>query len=125
MRRMWPWWAIRMSARSAAVARAPRLLAWIGGGGRNGRRHGPDLRGPMTIGSFGGLGPGPTAVIVVARFVPTAVAFARGVPNKGSVLVMNLVLGWTVGGGVSLAMAARSDQPRPHMRAVRPCREAP
>ncbi|MFI6861220.1 superinfection immunity protein [Streptomyces sp. NPDC050421] len=51
---------------------------------------------------------------VVAYFVPTLVAFSRGVPNKGSVLVLNLFLGWTlVGWVVSLAMAARSQQPGP------------
>ncbi|MFJ6464241.1 superinfection immunity protein [Streptomyces sp. NPDC091387] len=48
--------------------------------------------------------------------MPTVVAFARGVPNKGSVLVLNLFLGWTVLGWiVSLAMAARSTQPRPYV----------
>lgn len=48
-------------------------------------------------------------VIVLAYFIPTAVAFGRGVPNKGSVLVVNLFLGWSVVGWViALAMAARS-----------------
>ena len=51
---------------------------------------------------------------LVVYFVPTLVAFARGVPNKGSVLVVNLFLGWTlVGWVVSLAMAARTAQPGP------------
>ncbi|RKN37481.1 superinfection immunity protein [Streptomyces hoynatensis] len=45
----------------------------------------------------------------VLYFVPTAVAFARGVRNAGSVLVVNLFLGWTfLGWVVALAMAARS-----------------
>ncbi|MEU8698434.1 superinfection immunity protein [Streptomyces sp. NPDC048680] len=55
-------------------------------------------------------------VILFVYFVPTVVAFARGVPNKGSVLVLNLFLGWTVVGWVvSLAMAVRSSQPRPYV----------
>lgn len=53
-------------------------------------------------------------VAVLVYFVPTVVAFSRGVPNKGSVLVLNLFLGWTlVGWVVALAMAARSAQQRP------------
>ncbi|MFE9855676.1 superinfection immunity protein [Streptomyces sp. NPDC005780] len=47
-------------------------------------------------------------------FVPAVVAFSRGVPNKGSVLVLNLFLGWTlVGWVVALAMAARSAEQGP------------
>ncbi|WP_406096246.1 superinfection immunity protein [Streptomyces sp. NBC_01013] len=48
---------------------------------------------------------------LLAYFVPTVVAFSRGVPNKGSVLVVNLFLGWTlVGWVVAMAMAVRSAQ---------------
>ncbi|MFE9816730.1 superinfection immunity protein [Streptomyces sp. NBC_00236] len=48
-------------------------------------------------------------VAALVYFVPAVVAFSRGVPNKGSVLVLNLFLGWTlVGWVVALAMAARS-----------------
>ncbi|NED88858.1 superinfection immunity protein [Streptomyces sp. SID11233] len=55
-------------------------------------------------------------VIVLAYFVPTVVAFTRGVSNSGSVFVLNLFLGWTlVGWVVALAMAARSTEPRPRM----------
>uniref|UniRef100_A0AAU2VUL1 Superinfection immunity protein n=1 Tax=Streptomyces sp. NBC_00008 TaxID=2903610 RepID=A0AAU2VUL1_9ACTN len=55
-------------------------------------------------------------VIVLAYFVPTVVAFARGVSNSGSILVLNLFLGWTlVGWVVALAMAARSTAPRTRM----------
>ncbi|MFJ6385087.1 superinfection immunity protein [Kitasatospora sp. NPDC092039] len=37
----------------------------------------------------------------------------RGVPNRGSVIVVNVFLGWTVLGWiVALAMAARSGPPR-------------
>ncbi|WP_234313892.1 superinfection immunity protein [Streptomyces sp. NBRC 109706] len=51
-------------------------------------------------------------------FVPTIIAFARGVRNAGSVLVVNLFLGWTlVGWVVALAMAARStDRGSPYPR---------
>lgn len=46
--------------------------------------------------------------------MPTLVAFSRGVPNKGSALVVNLFLGWTlVGWAVSPARAARAAQPGP------------
>jgi Superinfection immunity protein/Protein of unknown function (DUF2510) len=42
-------------------------------------------------------------------FLPTIIGAVRKVPNVGSVLVLNLFLGWTlVGWVVSLAMAARS-----------------
>ncbi|MEU1466988.1 superinfection immunity protein [Streptomyces sp. NPDC005761] len=52
-------------------------------------------------------------VAALVYFVPAVVAFSRGVPNKGSVLVLNLFLGWTlVGWIVALAMAARSTQQR-------------
>ncbi|MFJ4899931.1 MULTISPECIES: superinfection immunity protein [unclassified Streptomyces] len=55
-------------------------------------------------------------LIVAAYFVPTVVAFARGVSNSGSVFVLNLFLGWTVVGWVvALAMAVRSTQPRTQM----------
>ncbi|WP_328866808.1 superinfection immunity protein [Streptomyces sp. NBC_00341] len=53
---------------------------------------------------------------MLAYFVPTVVAFTRGVSNSGSVFVLNLFLGWTlVGWVVALAMAARSTEPRPRM----------
>ncbi|MDT5075767.1 MAG: hypothetical protein QOJ80_404 [Mycobacterium sp.] len=45
----------------------------------------------------------------IAYWIPTIVALIRNVPNKGSVIVINLFLGWTiVGWVVALAMAARS-----------------
>lgn len=53
-------------------------------------------------------------VAALVYFIPAVVAFSRGVPNKGSVLVLNLFLGWTlVGWVVALAMAARSAPPGP------------
>ncbi len=48
-------------------------------------------------------------VLFVPYFLPTIIAVVRHVPNVGSVLVVNLLLGWTlVGWVVALAMAARS-----------------
>jgi hypothetical protein len=46
---------------------------------------------------------------IAAYFAPTITALARKVPNRGSVIVVNLLLGWTVVGWVvALAMACRS-----------------
>lgn len=46
-------------------------------------------------------------------FIPTIVAGIRKVPNLGSVIVINLFLGWTlIGWVVALAMAARSLPPQ-------------
>lgn len=46
---------------------------------------------------------------IVAYWAPTIVAASRHVPNRGSVIVINLFLGWTVIGWViALAMACRS-----------------
>lgn len=46
-------------------------------------------------------------------FIPVIVAGIRKVPNLGSVIVINLFLGWTlVGWVVALAMAARSQPPQ-------------
>jgi len=50
---------------------------------------------------------------VAAYFLPTIVAIMRKVPNVGSVIVLNMLLGWTfVGWVISMAMACRS-QPSP------------
>jgi TRAP-type C4-dicarboxylate transport system permease large subunit len=50
------------------------------------------------------------ALIVLALyFVPSIVAVARKVTHQGSVVVINLFLGWTfVGWVVALAMACRT-----------------
>jgi hypothetical protein len=46
-------------------------------------------------------------------FIPSIVAGIRKVPNIGSVIVINLFLGWTIiGWVVALAMAARSQPPQ-------------
>ena len=48
-------------------------------------------------------------LVVATYFLPTVIAMIRQVPNTGSVVVINLFLGWTlIGWVVSLAMAARS-----------------
>ena len=54
-------------------------------------------------------GDGVVLVVVCLYFLPTIIAMARKVPNTGSVVVVNLLLGWTIiGWVVALAMAARA-----------------
>lgn len=49
----------------------------------------------------------------VAYFLPSVVAAERGVPHLGSVVVVNLFLGWTfLGWVVALAMACRTADSR-------------
>lgn len=51
-------------------------------------------------------------VILVLYFVPTLIAWARHVPNLGSVVVIDVFLGWTlIGWVVALAMAVRTVPP--------------
>jgi hypothetical protein len=51
-------------------------------------------------------------IVIGLYFLPTIVAYSRKVPNMGSVLVINLFLGWTfIGWVVAMAMAARSRWP--------------
>lgn len=53
---------------------------------------------------------------VVIYFLPSIVAISRSVPNAGSVIVLNLFLGWTLIGWVmSLAMSFRSAQIAPQV----------
>lgn len=55
-----------------------------------------------------------TVLIIAALmiyFLPSIVAISRSVPNAGSVIVLNLFLGWTfIGWVMSLAMSFRSAQ---------------
>ena len=52
------------------------------------------------------------ALGAAAYFLPTVIALVRKVPNVGSVIVINLFLGWTfIGWIVALAMAFRSQAP--------------
>jgi len=54
---------------------------------------------------FGGL----FIIAALLYFIPTIVAITRHVPNTGSVIVINLLLGWSlIGWVVALAMAVRS-----------------
>jgi hypothetical protein len=48
-------------------------------------------------------------LLVFVYLLPTIVAFGRNVPNKGTVAVLNIFLGWSfVGWVVSLAHACAS-----------------
>jgi hypothetical protein len=62
--------------------------------------------------SGAGVGIGFLVLIVISfvfYWIPTIVGAARHVPNMGSVVVINLFLGWTfIGWVVALAMAVRS-----------------
>lgn len=52
-----------------------------------------------------------TGLLILAAiyFVPAIVALVRKVPDKGSVVLLNVFLGWTVlFWGIALAMAIRS-----------------
>lgn len=75
--------------------------------------------GPVLLGfaiSFGAL---------AAYFAPAIVAVLRRVPNTGSVIVIDLLLGWTVIGWIAaLAMACRS-KPRPYAAWPPPHASAP
>jgi T4 superinfection immunity protein len=50
-------------------------------------------------------------VTLALYFVPSIVAVARKVTNQGSVIVINVFLGWTfIGWVVALAMACRTSR---------------
>lgn len=54
----------------------------------------------MTIGGF---------LLMALYFLPSIIGYKRQVPDIGSVIVINLFLGWTlIGWVVALALAARS-----------------
>jgi hypothetical protein len=58
------------------------------------------------------------ALIIIAYWAPTIIAFTRHVPAKAQVLIVNLFLGWTmIGWVVALVMAFRAV---PHATDVRP-----
>lgn len=64
-----------------------------------------------TTGGGGGVAVGVIMLIVgaVFYFLPTIIAATRKVRNVGSVVIVNLFLGWTlVGWVVALAMAVRT-----------------
>lgn len=48
-------------------------------------------------------------IVLVLYFLPSTVAIARKVTHQGSVVVINLFLGWTfIGWVIALAMACRT-----------------
>jgi hypothetical protein len=50
-------------------------------------------------------------IVLVLYFLPSIVAVARKVTNQGSVIVINLFLGWTfVGWVIALAMVCRTSR---------------
>lgn len=52
-------------------------------------------------------------VAIAAYWAPSITAGIRRVPNTGSVIVVNLFLGWTIIGWIiALAMACRSHYPQ-------------
>ena len=58
------------------------------------------------------------AAAAAIYFVPTLVAFMRGVSSPWSIVVINTLLGWTlIGWVVALAMAVRSKPEPPRMPA--------
>ncbi len=62
------------------------------------------LASSSVLGGIGGL----VFIIfsIACYFIPTIVAMIRGIPNAGSVAVINFFLGWTfIGWVVALAMA--------------------
>lgn len=49
---------------------------------------------------------------IAAYFVPSFVAWRREAPNVGSIIVVNVLFGWSlIGWGVALAMACRTKYP--------------
>ena len=64
--------------------------------------------GAIIGGILGGL------VLLGLYLLPAIVAMVRRVPNAGSVIVIDVLLGWTLVGWVAaLAMAVRSKPPGP------------
>jgi hypothetical protein len=63
-----------------------------------------------------------TILAILFYFIPTIVVLARrNAPSGGSVVVVNVFLGWTVVGWVvALAMAVRSPVPEPPSYVVPP-----
>jgi hypothetical protein len=53
-------------------------------------------------------GIGVIVIILVLYFLPSIIAVYRKVPNAGSIIVINVLLGWTfIGWVIAMAMAAR------------------
>jgi len=66
------------------------------------------------------------AIALFVYFLPAIIGRIRGVPNLGSIFVINLFLGWTlIGWVIALAMAARSREVKPTSKVDRMHRECP
>lgn len=60
-------------------------------------------------------------VAIVVYLLPTLVAAGRGVPNLGSIVAVNLLMGWTLAGWVvALALALRDRPASAPQRSVAP-----
>ena len=83
------------------------------------------MAGPLVASSGGSAGAVFLVLLLIAAyFIPTIVGAIRSVPNIGSVVVVNVFLGWTfLGWVVALAMAARSVPKRTTVKRV--LRQAP
>jgi hypothetical protein len=65
------------------------------------------------LASLGGQLFASSIAVLCLYFLPTIIALARKVRNQGSVVVINLFLGWTlIGWVVALAMAFRTSTTR-------------
>jgi hypothetical protein len=77
--------------------------------GESGSRIGADEMITFSSGAAGGGVLIGVLFLAGLYFLPTIIAASRKVPNVGSVVVINVFLGWTfIGWVVALAMAARS-----------------
>jgi hypothetical protein len=66
----------------------------------------------LLMSSSGGAGLTAFIIVSLLYFLPLIIAVSRGVRNQGSILVINLFLGWTlIGWIVALAMAAKTVEP--------------
>jgi hypothetical protein len=66
------------------------------------------------------------AILLILYFVPAGVAMARRLPHWGSILVIDLFLGWSIVGWVAaLALACRSKERPPGVTASRRADRAP
>lgn len=60
------------------------------------------------------------AAVVALYWAPTMLAYQRGAPNRQSIVVVNVLLGWTlIGWVVALAMAVRDPQVQSEVSARR------
>jgi Superinfection immunity protein len=77
------------------------------------------IAGNTGFGGGGQLAFIPGGLVIIAAgilyCVPSIIAWQRDMPGRDSVIVVNLLLGWTlIGWAVALAMAVRDRHRRPH-----------